>query len=533
MTLTVGMATFADFDGVFFSTQAARLYHRGVDELVIVDNDPGSAHGQATKDLAAKIGAKYEPFTQAGGTAAPRNRVFELATGDVVCCIDPHVLLLPGAVEALRNIDTDDLYSGPMIYDDLRGYATHFDDVWGDDQMWGRWGTVNPLPEGPFEIGAMGLGMFACRRDAWLGFNAGFRGFGGEEWYIHEKYRKAGRKCFCLPAAKWLHRFGRPGGVKYHLDIWDKARNYVIGLTELGIPLDRAKQSFVGAGKISEVDWETLVRNPEFNRSCNTCKRAPSLDELFARVKANPRDLDQHADWLKELAAGKRVIAFVKRVEWNAILAAGRPTSLTVHQKEDGAMLREVHAAVREETEAMTYSTVTGGDSLTTEPQACDLLVIDTVHQYSRLLAELERHAPLATRVLVRASNAFGEKDEGGSGPGLLSAVRKWVKDHPEWTVTRHRNEQYGMTLLSQAKEDKVELPPLWKQAANAAKASWRAGQNVLTNYGDLKDSEKQDERLGLCLVCPQHNNGRCAVCGCPLDRKTSFPTEKCPIGRW
>lgn len=599
--LLVGMATHSDFDGTYFTTQALRMYHEVGDiEIAIVDNDPNGAHGQAIRDFlkwVTDVPVYYEAFTSSKGTAQTRNRIFELGTAPYVMVIDPHILLAQGALSALmlyyaQNPDTSDLIQGPLVYDDLKNGATHFSDVWGNDQMWGKWSKLwtcrcggrsfSPVDQGgrmiaydvatndpvtqclscgtkipdcpwdgyentlaksgfkqpgkgrePFEIPAMGLGLFSCRRAAWPGFNPAFRGFGGEEWYIHEKFRKLGRQTICLPDLRWVHRFGRPNGVKYPLDIWDKARNYVIGLTELGIPLDRAKASFVGGGKISEVDWEALVRNPDYKRSCGTCQRAASLDDLFARVKSHPRDLDQHADWLRDLASGKRVVAFVKRKEWNVILAAGRPSLLVVHQKEDDALLREVHSAVKDEAVTMTYTTVTGGDSLTTEPQECDLLILDSIHQYERLLAELERHAPLATRVLVRASVLFGERDEGANGPGLLAAIRKWIKDHPEWTVAQHRQEQYGMTLLSRAPEDKTELPSLWKQAANAAKASWRAGQNVLTNFGELKDTEEQDQRLGLCLVCPQHNNGRCGVCGCPIDRKTSFPTEKCPIGRW
>ena len=37
-----------------------------------------------------------------------------------------------------------------------------------------------------------------------------FREFGGEEWYIHEKYRQAGAKCLCLPFLRWQHRFADP-----------------------------------------------------------------------------------------------------------------------------------------------------------------------------------------------------------------------------------------------------------------------------------------------------------------------------------
>ena len=54
--LTVGMATYDDYDGVYFSLQALRMYHRlGHEiEIIVVDNNPDSSSGRATKDLVEK-----------------------------------------------------------------------------------------------------------------------------------------------------------------------------------------------------------------------------------------------------------------------------------------------------------------------------------------------------------------------------------------------------------------------------------------------------------------------------------------------
>jgi hypothetical protein len=89
-----------------------------------------------------------------------------------------------------------------------------------------------------------GLGVFSCRKAAWLSFHPGFRGFGGEEGYIHEKFRQAGRRCLCLPWLRWMHRFGRPNGVQYPLIVEDKLRNYVLGHAELGLDLAPVLEHF-------------------------------------------------------------------------------------------------------------------------------------------------------------------------------------------------------------------------------------------------------------------------------------------------
>lgn len=242
VALTIGMATYDDFDGVYFTLNALRLYQDLTDtELLVVDNF-GCAH---TRTLVEEtIGARYVVATDVVGTAAGRDLLFREGRGEAVLCLDSHVLLAPGVVARIRaylaaHPETIDLLQGPLLYDDLRTLSTHFEPQWRA-QMWGTWGT-DPRGEDseaePFEVPMQGLGVFACRRAAWPGFNPAFRGFGGEEGYLHEKVRRAGGRCLCMPWLRWMHRFVRPQGVPYPLSAEDKLRNYVIGHAELGFDL--------------------------------------------------------------------------------------------------------------------------------------------------------------------------------------------------------------------------------------------------------------------------------------------------------
>jgi hypothetical protein len=105
------------------------------------------------------------------------------------------------------------------------------------------------------------MGVFACRKDAWLGFNPRFRGFGGEEVYIHEKFRQAGRKAMCLPFLRWVHRFGRPDGIPYK-PVWeDRIFNYLMGHAELGLdpaPVFEHFKDKVSAQNLERVRQEAL-----------------------------------------------------------------------------------------------------------------------------------------------------------------------------------------------------------------------------------------------------------------------------------
>jgi hypothetical protein len=185
------------------------------------------------------------------GTAAAKELVFRNASGDAVLCCDSHVLFAPGVVARLKRFYRDnpacgDLLQGPLVYDDGELISTHFDPVWRD-QMWGVWATdergVDDEGEA-FEIPMKGLGVFSCRAKAWPGFHPGFRGFGGEEGYLHTKFQRAGRRCLCLPWLRWMHRFGRPRGIPYPLTVDDKLRNYLLGHTELGLDLQPVLSHF-------------------------------------------------------------------------------------------------------------------------------------------------------------------------------------------------------------------------------------------------------------------------------------------------
>jgi hypothetical protein len=252
--LTIGMATYDDYDGVYFTIQALRLYHPEiVDEIefLVIDNHPDGACGEALKNLENWIpNYRYIPTIGRTGTAI-RDVIFEEASGDYVLCIDCHVLIFAGSIRRLLafyadNPESVDLLHGPMVYDDLRKTTTHFEPGWRAG-MYGRWaesGDQFDADAEPFEIPMQGLGLFSCRKAVWPGFNPAFKGFGGEEGYIHEKFRQAGGRTLCLPFLRWVHRFARPMGIPYP-NIWeDRIRNYLIGFRELGLSTSELEAHF-------------------------------------------------------------------------------------------------------------------------------------------------------------------------------------------------------------------------------------------------------------------------------------------------
>lgn len=243
--LTIGMSTYDDYDGTYFSIQSLLMYHPIVKsedvEIIIIDNNPDGTHGKEIKNLVngwLRKKVKYIEFREKKSTAS-RDQIFRNASGKYCISMDCHVMFQPHAIDSLlkyysENPDCKNIVQGPLIYDDQVGRATHFKPAWGAD-MYGQWDFDREKYKAgkPFSIPMMGLGSFSCETKNWLGFNPHFKGFGGEEGYIHEKYRDNGGDAICLPNFGWLHRFGRPNGVKYPLRLEDRIWNYLIGWLEL------------------------------------------------------------------------------------------------------------------------------------------------------------------------------------------------------------------------------------------------------------------------------------------------------------
>jgi glycosyl transferase family 2/glycosyl transferase family 25 len=243
--LTIGMATHDDYDGCYFTIQSIRMHHPEIlanIEFLVLDNNPTGPSSKALKELEKWIpNYRYVPYRTNQGTAV-RDLIFREAASEFVLCVDCHVLFVPGCLARLidycrENAGTNDLLQGPLLSDAMEPLGSHFDPEWSHG-MYGRWAMDKRALDADaaaFEIPMQGLGVFACRREAWPGFNPRLAGFGGEEGYLHEKVRRAGGKNLCLPFMRWLHRFGRPKGISYAPNWADRVRNYLLTFHELGM----------------------------------------------------------------------------------------------------------------------------------------------------------------------------------------------------------------------------------------------------------------------------------------------------------
>lgn len=255
--MTIGSAVYNDPQGIWYTYQSIRLNNKDIlndIELIVIDNNPSSQEGKDTKNICDKLGMKYVPYDKKRSTAV-RNEIFTNATAPFCFSIDSHVLFEPDTIKRLikwteENPDCEDLLQGPMLHDSLnpnnRDMSTHMNPIWRA-HMFGVWGFDDravDMNNEPFEIQMHGLGLFGCKTDTWLGFHDLFKGFGGEEGYIHEKYRKNGRKTLCLPFLRWLHKFRLSDRPPYPLPLSERINNYIVGHLDNELPLEPVEEHF-------------------------------------------------------------------------------------------------------------------------------------------------------------------------------------------------------------------------------------------------------------------------------------------------
>ncbi|CAN5410681.1 hypothetical protein BH11PLA2_BH11PLA2_34670 [soil metagenome] len=583
--LTIGMAVYlntpAEFEIVWGTIQHLRLVHAEVmaeTEILVVDNNPTS---DASKRLVNLIRnwmshqVRYLPYTAATGTAAPRQHVFEQANGEVVLCIDPHIFLQPGGLRRLldfaaANPDSQDLWQGPMLYDSLDpGHCvTHMDPVWREE-MFGIWGS-DPrgfaLESPPFEIPMHGLGLFGCRRDAWLGFNEKFKGFGGEEGYIHEKFRQAGRKTLCLPFLRWLHLF-REGAAPYPLTTNDKLSNYLVGWSELGKDIAEPRAHFTG--RIPEDQVAVVFANLGLTDPVQAGSASPvvaplstaiapptygGIDGEYFRVCQTASDINEHLPVIRALADKcERITEFGLGYGLTSIaLLSARPKLLQSY--DSSAPL--VDYVTLSKLCPSTQWNIRVGNTLEVPPiDETELLVIDSLHTHDHLLAELRRHAPRVTRWIVfHDTMTFGTQGEDGQQPGLLGAISEYVTKEAkgEWKVTDVLRNNNGLLILeriapppahppyryvdfSPSEEigsEPVEPEKIKKTPSLFAKALNLAGAVAahIVDGGKNVSRENFERRLRTCEGCELlQDNGTCGQCGCPVALKAKWRSEKCP----
>lgn len=288
--LTIGLPHCCDYERAWHTLAAihkTRLALKVVDrvQLLVGDNSKtipnaelGAKHAtELQKRMAELPNAKYVEFSTVAGTAPTKNEVIRQADGDFVLVLDAHCELANEVLaRILAWIDAnpldDDIHHAMelhlrMVNDDGTPavVCSHRLERFGADGNFGIC-AVNELallPNAqPFKVATAGCGFFLIRKASWLGFHPEARGWGGEEHFIQERYRQAGRHAWVHPEFQYVHQYGHIEPPEYVGRDWvTKCRNVLLGYRALGYPvLASIKEAHVQPRRMNEQQWAALIK---------------------------------------------------------------------------------------------------------------------------------------------------------------------------------------------------------------------------------------------------------------------------------
>jgi hypothetical protein len=163
------------------------------------------------------------------------------------------------------------------------------------------------------------------------------------------------------------------------------------------------------------------------------------IEEAYIQRLNQDSDIVDHLPLLKSLANGKRIIEFGVR-EGNSTIAflAGKPKWLKSY---------DVNPFKYYESLKVANFTFTQKSDLEIEPEECDVLFIDTVHNYEQIRAELELHGSYAKEIVIHDTTLFGKVGEDGK-EGINKAIEEWLAKNFGYKCTYCVDNCCGLTIL-------------------------------------------------------------------------------------
>lgn len=186
-----------------------------------------------------------------------------------------------------------------------------------------------------------------------------------------------------------------------------------------------------------------------------------ALEGLYGRIyPRSTRAITHHMPYLRSLAEqSEQAVEFGARGGGStvALAFAKRLLSVDVQRRSaDEGVWAVIEAAKGDGWEFRIAS------SLEVEIPECDVLLLDSLHSYGHVRAELEmHHAKVRRWIVLHDTETFAEHGQmvpdgrpnpglppDPEQPGLRQALQEFVGEHGEWACVRHDSLSSGLTTL-------------------------------------------------------------------------------------
>ena len=162
-------------------------------------------------------------------------------------------------------------------------------------------------------------------------------------------------------------------------------------------------------------------------------------------------DINEHLPTLKRYSEGlDTVIEFgVRRIVSTWAFLAGSPNKLISydinHPSVFGADIEEVYFASK--ACGVEFEFIEGDTRKISIPD-CDMLFIDTLHEYVQTRAELNKHAKNVKKYIAfHDTVTFCHTGESG-GLGICHAIEEFLSENNEWKIKEVFNNNNGLTII-------------------------------------------------------------------------------------
>ena len=193
----------------------------------------------------------------------------------------------------------------------------------------------------------------------------------------------------------------------------------------------------------------------------------------YEQLRNTPSDINEHLPVLKKYAEECDTIVEmgVRTIVSTWAFLSANPKKLVsldlYHPSVYGGNLDEVYDAV---SEIETNFSFVEHDSLTYDMDECDLLFIDTWHDFLQLKKELNRHHNKVKKyIILHDTTTFGFQDEiyedrGETNlpKGLYYSVDEFLSQNKNWVIWEKKSNNNGLTILKRM--DYQEKKPIEKK---------------------------------------------------------------------
>lgn len=183
-----------------------------------------------------------------------------------------------------------------------------------------------------------------------------------------------------------------------------------------------------------------------------------TLEQIYNEKCQKPNDINEHLPILKKYSEQSCVVIEmgVRSIVSTWAFLYGKPKKMIsidivepkkyINHDPSGCDINLVEQLAKENDVEFNFIL---GNTLEIEIPECDLLFIDTLHDYTQLKKELELHAKKVKKYIIfHDTETFKNNGETKGEKGIWFAIEEFLSNNKEWNIAEHFSNNNGLTII-------------------------------------------------------------------------------------